>query len=508
MRKSIQRAFIALLAMISLSQGSVLFEDDFSGGKLEKWGQLGGQWQVRNKVLTVNSANESKLLVKDLELQDFEMQVEVKVSRKGQKAGFIFCAADSNGEPEVVKGSFAGIDVKNNLAEWESIDKERELVASKPGKILAGKWYKLRLQVSGNNARLYVNNMKEEIERFPMIDGVYNGLGKGMAGLAASGGIAEFRNFIIKDYSPANSGKTYMNPVQDGCADPVVKLFDGTYYLYCTYTLRSPGRVSGIRLFTSKDLVNWEDRGFAITNADSWGRRGFWAPDIVEKDGMYYLYYAAEERLCVATADTPFGPFKQKEQKPIEPDSIKIDGHAFRDDDGQYYLYYVHFADGNEIWGGKLNDDMMSVDEDSLRMMVRPDEPWEQDMGKVTEGPEIVKHKGTYYLTYSGSHFKSPEYAVGYATSKSPLGPWKKYEYNPIMKSTSYAHGTAHHTITRSPDGKEMFIVYHRHYSLDRVSPRKLSVDRIQFVPQRSGPDILEVWGPTSSEQEIPFRIN
>ena len=82
-------------------------------------------------------------------------------------------------------------------------------------------------------------------------------------------------------------------------------------------------------------------------------------------------------------------------------------------------------------------------------------------MGNVTEVAVVVRRGDTYCLTYSGSHFESPDYAVGYATSGSPLGPWKKYELNPIMKSTAYTHGTAHHCLTISPDDSEMIIVYH-----------------------------------------------
>ncbi|NNE00815.1 MAG: family 43 glycosylhydrolase, partial [Pirellulaceae bacterium] len=298
--------------------------------------------------------------------------------------------------------------------------------------------------------------------------------------------------------------KTYTNPVQAACADPTILKHAGKYYLYCTYTPDYPTMSKGIRLYVSSDLVHWQDHGYALRNEDSWGESRFWAPDVVEKDGTFYMYYAADERICVATATTPLGPFQQAKQEPMRPDSIRIDAHVFRDDDGQCYFYYVHFDRGNQIWGGKLNVDMMSVDESSLRLMVKPDQDWERHMAPIVEGPVVIKHKDTYYLTYSGSHFESPEYAIGYATSTSPLGPWKRFGLNPIMKSTAYAHGTAHHCLTTSPDDSEMFVVYHRHFDLSTTEPRQMAIDRIQFVPQESGPDELEIWGPTSSEQPMP----
>lgn len=188
----------------------------------------------------------------------------------------------------------------------------------------------------------------------------------------------------------------------------------------------------------------------------------------------------------------------------MAPDSIKIDAHVFIDDDGSKYFYYVGFDNGNHIWGARLNDNMMSVDTSTMKHLIAPEAPWETHMANVAEGPVVLKHKGLYYMTYSGSHFESPYYSVGYAVAEHPLGPWKKYEYNPVMQSTPFAHGTAHHSLTVSPDKSEMFIVYHQHYSLNQTEPRKISIDRIRFVPQESGPDRLEAWGPTVTPQPLP----
>ena len=52
----------------------------------------------------------------------------------------------------------------------------------------------------------------------------------------------------------------------------------------------------------------------------------------------------------------------------------------------------------------------------------------------MAEGPSVLKKEGIYYLIYSANHFESKNYGVGYATSDSPMGPWKKYEENPILQ--------------------------------------------------------------------------
>jgi GH43 family beta-xylosidase len=69
-------------------------------------------------------------------------------------------------------------------------------------------------------------------------------------------------------------------------------------------------------------------------------------------------------------------------------------------------------------------------------------------------------------LFFASSHEQRKEIeSVGYATSKSPLGPFKKSDDNPILAKNvdkgGIVTGTGHNSITYSPDGKEMFCVYH-----------------------------------------------
>ena len=75
---------------------------------------------------------------------------------------------------------------------------------------------------------------------------------------------------------------TYQNPVCRG-ADPFVLLHNGTYYLYST---NSP---DGFHVFTSTDLGSWEDRGYCLRAEDVMGDRGFWAPEVMEKNGKFYI---------------------------------------------------------------------------------------------------------------------------------------------------------------------------------------------------------------------------
>ncbi len=298
----------------------------------------------------------------------------------------------------------------------------------------------------------------------------------------------------------------FTNPILDGCADPDVIWHDGVCYLYATNTDRKEDQEKGFKVYSSTDLVHWTDRGMALRAADSWGEDQFWAPDIVYVDGLFYLSYSVEEHLCIATSASPLGPFVQKEKKPLHEDIKEIDSHFFQDKDGTWYLYFVRFFESNQIWGAQMTEDRMGIREETLTQLLIPDTPWECDQWPVNEAPYMIYHNDLYYLTYSGSHCLS-NYGSGYAVSDSPLGPFTKYEGNPILRSNDRVHGVGHHCITHSPDGKQMFIIYHRHYDLTKMNPRRLCVDTLHFEPQQSGPDILVVDGPTTEPQAVPvFR--
>ncbi|GAA5481202.1 family 43 glycosylhydrolase [Haloferula sargassicola] len=502
MRPLLSAFFILTLGTLAQTPA---FEDPLTDPSPDRWSLLGGEWTTDDGALTLSSGQGPKAVLSGLAVDDFVLEVELRADADGAQAGVVFRGTGFGEGIDDFRGYYAGITAGKNVVVWGAVDPDWRAIAHRPFPVKSGEWYHLRIQATGEDMEIFIDDQPVSSETWPVFDGVDGAFAKGGIALRALDGPASFRNLRIAPFQKKSTGRTYTNPVQAGCADPVVLHHEGKYYAYTTYSPDFPNMPRGIRLYTSGNLVDWKDEGFVLKNADSWGDSRFWAPDIVEKDGTFFLYYAADERMCVATAKTPMGPFRQEKQQPIEPDSIKIDGHIFEDDDGQRYFYYVHFAEGNEIWGGKLNDDMVSVDAASLRCMVRPDQPWERHQWPVTEGPEMLKHQGIYYLTYSGSHFENPEYAVGYATSDSPLGPWKKYEFNPVMKSTEYAHGTAHHCFTDSPDGKERFIVYHRHHTLKETEPRALSIDRVRFVPDPDGgPDILQIHGPTSSPQPMP----
>lgn len=289
---------------------------------------------------------------------------------------------------------------------------------------------------------------------------------------------------------------TYKNPVCEG-ADPFVLLHDGVYYLYST---NSP---DGFRVFTSSDMSAWVDRGYCLRADDVMGDKWFWAPEVTERDGKFYMVYVANEHLGIAVADSPLGPFVQSEKKWLN-EINEIDGHFFVDDDGTVYFYFVRFEDGNVIWCAKMNDDLLSYDKSTARFLFRAEDEWELRDCSVVEGPFVLKHKGKYYLTYSANHTRCEDYAIGYAVSNNPMGPFKKASCNPILKKNDAFNGTGHHSFTTSKDGSELVCVYHARPLRDTACPRQTCIDRAEFLSDANGgDDILVIYGPSSNEQEV-----
>jgi beta-xylosidase len=116
-------------------------------------------------------------------------------------------------------------------------------------------------------------------------------------------------------------------------------------------------------------------------------------------------------------------------------------------------------------------------------LVLKPESEWETRNGRVTEGPWMIKHEGRYYLLYSGSGADTPDYAVGYATSPSPLGPFVRAEHNPILHRSEGLYGPGHGCAIQDAEGTWWF-VYHQKHSDRRAWDRFLCIDRLDFDEQ------------------------
>lgn len=215
-------------------------------------------------------------------------------------------------------------------------------------------------------------------------------------------------------------------------ADPAPMVHGDTIYLYTTHDEDDAEgfKMKDWLLYTSTDMVNWQDRGIVASLKDfEWyeGDNGAWAECVVERNGKWYMYCPIHGHgIGVLVADSPYGPFKDPLGKPLvwrQEHWYDIDPSVFIDDDGQAYMYW-----GNpHTYCVKLNEDMISLAGDIVQL------PHIEDY---QEGPWFYKHNGRYYLAFASTC--CPE-GIGYAMSEHPMGPWTYKGH--IMDHTSRTRG-------------------------------------------------------------------
>lgn len=277
-------------------------------------------------------------------------------------------------------------------------------------------------------------------------------------------------------------------------ADPTIFVDNGNYYLYGTSSDQ------GFLVYVSKDLKTWnkksENNGFALKKGDAFGSKGFWAPQVFRKGNTYYMAYTADEQIAIAQSKSPLGPFKQETLKAISGTGKQIDPFVFTNTDGKNYLYYVKLDRGNRIYVSELKSDFSDVVPNTAKECLSGTEFWENTAKTdwpVAEGPTVLKKDQLYYLFYSANDFRNPDYAVGYATSGSPTGPWKKYAGNPIInRKLLKFNGTGHGDFFTDEKGALQY-VFHTHHNNQKVSPRATAIIEVAFVKDKDGADQMQV---------------
>ncbi|MBQ7171511.1 MAG: glycoside hydrolase family 43 protein [Clostridia bacterium] len=294
--------------------------------------------------------------------------------------------------------------------------------------------------------------------------------------------------------------------------DPYILYAGGAYYLYAT---------SGMKCWKSTDLKSWSSVGQVYDYAAcKFGDQKFWAPECHEYQGKYYLVFSAQSSktnlhsIGIAVADKPEGPFTDllPEGAPLfSPGYSVIDASLFFDDDGKCYLVYSKDCSTNKVNGKKTSQSCAIELTSDLRTTVgepvilsTPTEDWEKKSGNTlwNEGPCIFKHDGTYYLMFSANSYSKATYCVGYAMAKNVLGPYTKPANNPLIETDGgKISGPGHNNYFLSPDGTEIYTVYHIH--TDPANPsgdRTPCIDRLVFDED----GLLYANGPSAWAQPVP----
>ncbi|WP_164852227.1 glycoside hydrolase family 43 protein [Rheinheimera riviphila] len=298
-------------------------------------------------------------------------------------------------------------------------------------------------------------------------------------------------------------------------ADPAVMVVDDTVYLYSTHDEQALDgkdyRMYDYRLWSSKDLVHWQNKGTVFRYSNFGWARGnektgnAYAHHVIQRQdasgkSRYYFYAAVEGgqtadafgfSIGVAVSDSPEGPFTDPRGMPLIllEDTAKDKDHSWRnidpavfiDDDGRAYLYW-----GNkQLWWVELEADLVHLKGESYSLDAQG-RMQNRDSSKVKihavdslpnfeEGPYVSKHNGIYYLVYAAGF---PE-SLAYATSKSATGPW---QYQGIIMAP-LPNTTTIHPAMFDFNGNT-YLAYH---SADLQGGgnyrRAVSLDRVYFNP-------------------------
>lgn len=201
--------------------------------------------------------------------------------------------------------------------------------------------------------------------------------------------------------------------------DPV----SGFCYSYSTDAAITSQYRQGIPVRRSKDLINFEFVGYALSdNAVKEGRDngnfpptgGFWAPYAEYVSGEYRLYYSAtkafgssESRIWLAVSDNPEGSF---ENRGVVMDTWgtddtcpnAIDPHIINTENGKKYLVYGSYFGG--IFLKELNGDTgLSLSGDIHELGIRIAHKPEGGLIDGPEGAAIIYNPetGFFYLFLS-----------------------------------------------------------------------------------------------------------
>lgn len=230
------------------------------------------------------------------------------------------------------------------------------------------------------------------------------------------------------------------NPILPGFfPDPSIIRVGEDYYLANSTFEWFPG----VPIHHSRDLVHWELIGHALTRPSQLDLRGIgdscgvWAPSLSHHDGQFWLIYTnirtagmgrpfKDIGIYLTTATDIHGPWSD----PVELNSIGFDPSLFHDDDGRKWLVNMvwDFRKDHYRFAGIVVQEYDPVQ----RKLVGPMTRILEKVNILTEGPNLYKHDGWYYLMLAegGTGWN---HGISMARSRCITGPYELDPQNSVM---------------------------------------------------------------------------
>ena len=231
--------------------------------------------------------------------------------------------------------------------------------------------------------------------------------------------------YVSKVWNPDLGNGMYKNPVINAdYSDPDVVCVGDDYYM----TASSFNCIPGLPILHSKDLVNWELIGHAVTKLEPASEfdnpshgNGVWAPCISYHNGEFYIYWG----------DPDYGVFMVKTKNPagkwedpvcVIPGKGMIDTSPLWDEDGRVYLVNGwansrnHFA--SVITVRELNAEGTKAISDPVIVF-----DGNGTENRTCEGPKFYKRNGYYWVMFPAGGVPTGFQVA--MRSKSPFGPYE-----------------------------------------------------------------------------------
>lgn len=267
------------------------------------------------------------------------------------------------------------------------------------------------------------------------------------------------------------------------------------------YYMQANGGNKNIICYKSKDLVHWKKTGDSFV-ADSlfWGQQDFWAPDMFEYRGKYYILATfsnldTKRGTSFLVSDRPEGPYVPLNNRPITPSGWTcLDATLYMDENQTPWLLYsrewIEVGDGQVVIQ-QLSEDLTRTEGDPRILFTAAQAPWtgaiqgENISGYVTDAPFLYRASDGALLIIWSSFTKDGKYAIGVARSDNGRisGKWIPDEH-PLNDDDG-----GHAMIFKNLDN-ELMISYHApnsHPSRPRI--KRLDDQDGRLLPVPAGQD-------------------
>lgn len=217
------------------------------------------------------------------------------------------------------------------------------------------------------------------------------------------------------------------------------------YYMYGTTALKE-GSLSAKNKFSvykTYDLENFDDGKviFDGDKSDFWGEFDYWAPEVHEYKGKYYLFgsckaHGKSRATQIFVSDTPNGNFEPLAPTARTPEGWEcLDGTFFVENDLPYMVFSHEWTEvkNGEIWAMELSEDLTHPTSEPFLLFRASDNPNVTDFKSKTRGDGNYVTDGPFLYTENGklkmiwSSFYENRYLVLEAEADSLKGEWTHF---------------------------------------------------------------------------------